>query len=80
MTNRGLRLNAVLLPILGRKNEFLAPLNCAIWNFGASKVAPLALHLVLIRHEQKLYSREECVDLARPGFSAIKSSLQFELE
>jgi hypothetical protein len=79
MANRGVQMDVILIPLRGRKNEFLAPLNCGIWNRSATEEAPLALHLTLVNREQNLYNRKGCVDLARPEFSAIKASLKFEL-
>lgn len=68
-----------LMPLPGRKNEFLAPLNRGIWNRSATVAAPLVLHLALFNRVQNIYNRKGCVDLARPEFYGIKSSLQFEL-
>ena len=79
LANGALRMDAFLIPLPGRRNEFLTPLNCGVWNRKASEQVPLALHLTLTNRQQNLYSRKGCVDLVRLEFSVIKVSLQSEL-
>jgi hypothetical protein len=74
IANRGLRMDAVLIPISGRQHEFLAPLKCGISSSHKHyPEAPLALHLTLVSREQSLYHRIGCVNLARPELSILKS-------
>jgi hypothetical protein len=73
MTNRGLRMDVFLIPLLDQEQEFVAPLNFVIKYPETGETRPLALHRILVDSERNIYNRKGCLDLGRPEFADTKS-------
>ena len=76
MTNRGLRMDVSLIPLLDQAAEFVVPLNCVVENPEAGETRPLALQLILVDRERNLYNRKGCLDLGQPELVDTRSLME----
>lgn len=68
MTNKGLRMDAVLIPVPGQSNVVLVLLNC----YSSNRVIPLALLLKKESYGKDIYKRGGVVNLADPKFVSAR--------